>query len=254
MGELGFARCATEHALYTRRRGKEDLIVGVYVDDLIVTGAWAQDIDAFKWEMVAQFKMSDLGPLSYYLGIEVKQGKDAITLGQRAYAEKLLECGGMADCKPSATPMEERVKLTKQSTAAKVDATRYRSIVGGLHWLTHTRPDITFAVGYVSRFLEDPREDHWMAVKRLLRYIKGSLGQAVVFPKSGGLQLTVFSEAPPKSSAGEPGLTAFNDANMAGDVDGRKSTSGVLVFLGSAPIAWQSLKQKMVALSTCEAE
>ena len=130
----------------------------------------------------------------------------------------------------------------------------YRSIVDGLRWLTHARPDITFAVGYVSRFLEDPREDHWMAVQRLLRYIKGSLGQAVVFPKSGGLQLTVFSEAPPKSSEGEPGLTAFSDADMAGDVDGRKSTSVVLIFLGSSPIAWQSLKQKMVALSTCEAE
>jgi hypothetical protein len=150
MGELGFVRCATEHALYTRRRGKEELIVGMYVDDLIVTGTHAQDIEAFKREMAARFKMSDLGALSYYLGIEVKQGRDSITLGQRAYAEKLLERGGMADCKSSATPMEERIKLSKHSTAAKVDATRYRSIVGGLRWITHTRPDIAFAVGYVS--------------------------------------------------------------------------------------------------------
>jgi hypothetical protein len=102
--------------------------------------------------------------------------------------------------------------------------------------------------------MEDPREDHWGAVKRLLRYIKGSLNQAVVFPKGGGLRLTVFSEAPPKVKDGEPGLTAFSDADMAGDVDGRRSTSGVLIFLGAAPIVWQSLKQKMVALSTCEAE
>jgi hypothetical protein len=106
------------------------------VDNLIVTGARAQDIDAFKREMVARFKMSDLGALSYYLGIEVKQGKDAITLGQRAYAEKLLERSGMADCKPSATPMEKRIKLSKQSTTEKVDATHYRSIVGGLRYLT----------------------------------------------------------------------------------------------------------------------
>ena len=97
--------------------------------------------------------------------------------------------------------MEERLKLSKHSMAAKVDATRYRSIVGGLRYLTHTRPDITFAVGYVSRFMEDPREDHWTAVKRLLRYVKGTLDQTIIFPKSGGkggLRLTVFSEAPPR--------------------------------------------------------
>ena len=110
--------------------GKEELIVGVYVDDLIITGAWAKDIDGFKCEMAAHFKMSDLGALSYYLGIEVRQGKEHISLGQRAYAEKLLEHRGMAECKPCATLMEERLKLSKHSMAAKVDATRYRSIVG----------------------------------------------------------------------------------------------------------------------------
>jgi hypothetical protein len=225
----------------------------VYVDDLIVTGARAEDIGHFKEEMAARFRMSDLGALSYYLGIEVRQGKDIISLGQRAYALKLLERAGMAGCKAVATPMEERIKLSRQSTAAKVDATLYRSIVGGLRWLTHTRPDIAFAVGYVSRFMEDPREDHWAAVKRLLRYVQGSAELGIVFPKRGGLQLSVFSEAPPKGEEGV-GLTAFSDADMAGDVDGRRSTSGVLVFLGSSPVAWQSLKQKMVALSTCEAE
>jgi hypothetical protein len=107
-------------------------------------------------------------------------------MGQRAYAEKLLEHGGMAECKPCVTLMEERLKLSKHSTAAKVDATCYRSIVGGLRYLTHTRPDIAFAVGYVSRFMEDPREDHWTTVKRLLRYVKGTLDQAIIFPKHGG--------------------------------------------------------------------
>jgi hypothetical protein len=97
----------------------------VYVDDLIVTGARAEDIDGFKHEMAAHFKMSDLGALSYYLGIEVRQGKEHISLGQRAYAEKLLEHSGMAECKPCATPMEERLKLSKHSTTAKVDATCY---------------------------------------------------------------------------------------------------------------------------------
>ena len=81
----------------------------------------------------------------------------------------------MAECKPCVTPMEERLKLTKASTTVKVDATLYRSIIGGLRYLVHTRPDIVFAVCYVSRFMEDPREDHWAAVKRLLRYVKGTV-------------------------------------------------------------------------------
>ena len=90
LGELGFTWCATEHALYTWRRGKEELIVGVYVDDLIITGARAEGIDNFKREMVAHFRMSDLDALSYYLGIEVRQGKEALTLGHSTYASKLL--------------------------------------------------------------------------------------------------------------------------------------------------------------------
>ena len=110
--------------------------------------------------MTARFRMSDLGALSYYLGIEVRQGKETLMLGQSMYASKLLEQSNMAACKPCVTLMEERLKLTKASTVAKVDATLYQSIVGGLRYLVHTRPDIAFAMGYVSRFMEDPREDH----------------------------------------------------------------------------------------------
>ena len=128
--------------------------------------------------------MSDLGALSYYLGIEVIQGKEALTLGQSAYASKLLEWSDMAECKPCVTPMEERLKLTKASTTVKVDATLYRSIVGGLRYLVHTSTAIAFVVGYVSRFMEDPREDHWVVVKRLLCYVKGTVDQGIIFPKT----------------------------------------------------------------------
>ncbi|XP_066373340.1 uncharacterized mitochondrial protein AtMg00810-like [Miscanthus floridulus] len=171
--------------------------------------------------------MSDLDVLSYYLGIDVRQRKEALTLDQSVYASKLLERSGMAECKPCVTSMEERLKLTKVSTVARVDATLYQSIIGGLRYLVHTRPDITFVVGYVSRFMEDPLEDHWAMVKRLLRYVKETVDQGNVFPKTSGsgLQLTVFS-----------------DADMTGDIDRRQSTSGVLVFLRSAPILWLSLK------------
>ncbi|XP_066382005.1 secreted RxLR effector protein 161-like [Miscanthus floridulus] len=117
--------------------------------------------------------------------------------------------------------MKEWLKLTKVSTAAKVDATLYRSIIGGLRYLDHTRPDIAFVVGYVSRFMEDPREDHWATVKRLRRYVKETVDQGIIFSKTGGSRLQ---------------LNVFSDADMAGDIDGWRSTSSVLVFLDSAPI------------------
>jgi len=126
------------------------VIVGVYVDDLIVTSTEQRDIDVFKEKMKLMFRMSDLGLLTYYLGIEVEQGRDAITLRQSSYAGKLLERSGMGECRACQTPMEEEVKLSKDSTAPLVDATSYQSIVGGLRYLTHTRPDIEFVVGYVS--------------------------------------------------------------------------------------------------------
>ena len=144
----------------------------------------------------------------------------------------------MAECKPCVTLMEERLKRTKASTTAKVDATLYQSIIHGLRYLVHTRLDIAFIVGYISRFMEDPREDHWAAVKRLLRYVKETVDQGIIFPKTSGSRLQ---------------LTVFSDADMAGDIDGRRSTSEVLVFLGLAPNSWLSLKQKVMALSTCEA-
>ena len=119
----------------------------MYVDDLIITSARAKDINSFKREIAARFRMSDLGALSYYHGIEVRKGKETLTLSQNAYASKLLEQSGMTECKPCVTPMEERLKLTKASTAAKVDATLYRSIVDGLYYLVHTRPDICIRHG-----------------------------------------------------------------------------------------------------------
>ncbi|WVZ87388.1 hypothetical protein U9M48_034029 [Paspalum notatum var. saurae] len=158
--EMEFKRCESEHALYTRRAEHGQLVVGVYVDDLVITGASKKEIEAFKAQMKKTFRMSDLGLLTYYLGIEVEQRKDGITLCQSSYARKLLERSGMGECRPNKTPMEEKLKLSKDSKAGKVDATSYRSIVGGLRYLVHTRPDLAFAVGYVSRFMAEPRKDH----------------------------------------------------------------------------------------------
>ena len=237
--KLGFSRCASDHGMYTRGMGKSRVVVGVYVDDLIITGANPGDLGAFKEEMRRLFRMSDLGLLSYYLGIEVQQGRNKITMGQSAYARKLLDKAGMGACKPISTPMEVRLKLSTKSTTPEVDPTTYRSLVGSLRYLVHTRPDITFAVGYVSRFMEKPRQEHMVAVKHILRYIAGTIDYGIVYPK---LQ------------SGDNRLTGYSDSDWGGDADEQRSTAGMIFFLGRLPVTWQSQKHKSVALSTCEAE
>jgi len=179
-----------------------------------------------------------LGFLSYYLGIEVRQSPTGIDIAQPAYALKLVEKAGLAGCRPCQTPMEPRLKLSRDSTAPKVDATKYRSLVGSLRYLVHTRPDLAFSVGYVSRFMEAPTEEHEAAVKRIIRYIAGTLHLGCRYGREEGAT----------------SLVGYSDSDLGGDVDSRKSTSGSLFFLGGSPVTWQSQKQSVVAISSCESE
>jgi hypothetical protein len=238
---LGFTRCVDEHGMYTRVKGGVRLIVGVYVDDLIITGGDAVDVAKFKVQMKNIFKMSDLGLLCYYLGLEVSQGKQGITLRQSGYASKVLEKAGLAGCNASATPMEPKLKLLKDGTTPSVDATEYRSLIGSLRYLCNSRLDLGYPVGYLSRFMEAPRQEHLAAVKRVLRYVAGTLDWGLHY-------------RPGQKNGGAPKLLGYSDSDLAGDVNDRKSTSGLIFFLAGGPVAWQSAKQKVVALSSCEAE
>lgn len=172
---LGFERSPLEHVVYKKNKDGSVLLIGVYVDDLIITGSSDVDIIQFKAQMKKMFNMSDLGLLSYYLGIEVQKTSEGITLCQAAYAAKILEKNGMRNYNPCHTPMEDRLKLSKQSTSPPVDAIVYRSIVGSLRYLVNTRPDIAYAVGIVSQCMEKPTMEHMTTVKRILRYVSGSL-------------------------------------------------------------------------------
>ena len=181
--------------------------------------------------------MSDLGPLSFYLGIEVHQDNSGITLRQTAYAKRVVELAGLTDCNPALTPMEERLKLSRDSTT-EVDATQYRRLAGSLRYLAHTRPDLAFSVGYVSRSMQRPTTEHQQAVKRIIRYIAGTLDHGLYYPRC------------PRAAH----FVAHSDNDHAGDIDTSKSTSGILFFLGKCLVCWQSVKQQVVALSSCEAE
>jgi hypothetical protein len=121
------------------------------------------------------FKMSELESLSNYLEIEVKQSPEKIELGQSSYAKKLLERAGMGTCNPCVVPMENRLKLSKNNNSLSIDATLFRSLIGSLRYVIHTRPNLSFGVGYLSRFMEEPKQEHMATMKHLLRYVASTL-------------------------------------------------------------------------------
>ena len=234
---MGFQQSAHEAAMYRWGSGRSVLLVDVYVDDLIITGAEDREVEAFKAQMKT-FDMSDLGLLSFYLGVEVRQDASGITLRQTHYAKRILELGRMAGCNLAHTPMEERLRLSRHITAEEVDPTHYRRLVGSLRYLVHTHPDLAFAVGFVSWFMERPTVEHQQAVKRILRYVAGTLDFGLHFTKAPGTAR----------------FAGYYDSDLAGDIDTSKSMSGTLFFLSNCLVSWQSIKQKVVALSSCEAE
>jgi hypothetical protein len=148
-----------------------------------------------------------------------------------------VEKVGLEGCNPCDTPMEPRLKLSKESSAPPIDCTLYKSLIGSLRYLVNIRPDIAYVVGYVSRFMEKPTKEHFGVVKRIIRYIARTVNYGFQYGKEE-----------------EWKLFGYSDSDLAGDVDTRKSTSGIIFFLGYSPVSWQSQKQKVVALSSYEVE
>ncbi|KAD4586372.1 hypothetical protein E3N88_23973 [Mikania micrantha] len=235
--ELGFARCPQEQAVYKVHKPNLMLIVGVYVDDLIVTGSSEKSIQEFKKKMMSIFEMSDLGMLSYYLGIEVTQKEDAILLTQQGYANKILEAAHLENCNSTQFPMDSKLQLTKDEHGKPVNATNYRRIVGSLRYLINTRPDLSYSVGVVSKFMQDPKECHLAAIKLILRYVKGTIGYGLKY-----------------SRGGDGRLVGYSDSSHGTDVEDRRSTTGLAFYYSGNLITWASQKQRTMALSSCEAE
>eukprot|EP00253_Pinus_taeda_P008972 PITA_08972 len=170
--ESGFSRCYYDNTVYTKKVGNSLIILVLYVDDLILTGSDPNLINHVKSSLKKKIEMTDLGHLHYFLGLQVLQSKEGISLSQSKYAFDILRHFHMEDCKPAPSPFQSGVKLSVSSTSPEVDATLYRQLVGKLLYLTHTRPDLSFAVGLVARFMQNPRESHWKAAKRILRYVR----------------------------------------------------------------------------------
>lgn len=181
--------------------------------------------------------MKNLGGLKYFLGIEVARSQRGIFLSQRKYVLDLLSEVGLLDCKPADTPIVQNHKLAECSNHVPANKERYQQLVGKLIYLAHTRPDIAYAVSVVSQFMHRPNKDHMDAVIRIMRYLKSSPGKGIMFSKNNHLR-----------------IDGYTDADWAGNVSDRKSTSGYFTFVGGNLVTWRSKKQKVVALSSAEAE
>ncbi|RVW51356.1 Retrovirus-related Pol polyprotein from transposon TNT 1-94 [Vitis vinifera] len=234
----GFERCSCDHTLFIKTGdGGKILIVSLYVDDLIFTGNDESMFVKFKNSMKLEFDMTDLGKMKYFLGMEVLQNSEGIYISQRKYAKEVLERFGMEKSNSVKNPIVPGDRLTKNEGGVKVDATKYKQLVGSLMYLTATRPDLMYVVCLISRFMASPTEMHLQAAKRVLRYLKGTVDLGVFYQNEGN---------------GE--LMAYTDSDYAGDVDDRKSTSGYVFLLSEGAVAWSSKKQPVVTLSTTKAE
>ncbi|WJX72888.1 hypothetical protein P8452_56724 [Trifolium repens] len=241
LSTMGSLKCTTEHGVYVKKSSSDNLIIlCLYVDDLLITGSDENEISDFKIELMREFEMTDLGHISYFLGIEFYKSSRGLLMHQKRYASEVLKRFDMVNCNHAVTPAEARLQLTKGSEDADVDPTQFRRLIGSLRYLCNTRPDLTYSVGLVSRFMQKPKLSHLTAAKRILRYIRGSLDYGILFPSTDkGMKCK---------------LTAYTDSSWCGDVDARKSTASYVFLLGGAPIAWCSKKESVVALSSCEAE
>ncbi|XP_013632975.1 PREDICTED: uncharacterized mitochondrial protein AtMg00810-like [Brassica oleracea var. oleracea] len=187
--------------------------------------------------MTTKFEMSDLGRLTYYLGIEVCQSQEGITLKQDRYARRILEECGMDACNSSSVPMDFNVKLSKSVEEKSINERDYRRSIECLRYLLHTRPGLSFSVGVLSRYMNAPKDSHGAALKQVMHYLRGTISLGLAYTQSTSLE-----------------LTGFSDSSHSVDIDDGKSTTGYVFYLNRCSISWCSCKQEIVALSSCEAE
>ncbi|RVW41663.1 Retrovirus-related Pol polyprotein from transposon RE1 [Vitis vinifera] len=210
MRAFGYRQSNSDHTLFLKKQHGKITTLIVYVDDMVVTGNDPKERKALQNYLSREFEMKNLGPLKYFLGIEVSRSSEGIFLSQRKYALDLLQETGMSGCQPVNTPIEE----------------------------AHTRPDLAYALSVVSQYMHNPGEQHMNEVMRILRYLKNAPGKGILFAKNVDHQ----------------SIEVYTDADWAGAVYDRRSTSGYFTFVGGNLVTWKSKKQNVVARSSAEAE
>ena len=244
---LGFNRTHADPCIYSLKDkdGNLQVILGLYVDDVVLLPFTEEMKDWFVSEMTTKYDCTDIEEMDWILGIKVEQLMDCIRLSQTAYIQDILKTFGMEDCHGIKTPADPNNRLIKETAPDKtfMDRIPYRDAVGKLLFLALcTRPDISFAVNQVAKHCESFGNAHWTAVKRIIRYIKDTSELGLIYKRTE------------RDDPSKIRITAYSDASYAEDKDTRRSTSGVLAFVESCPVIWLSRVQKSVSLSTAEAE
>ena len=240
--EMGFTQSNSDPCIYRSDEGGEIFYLGVYVDDIILAGRSEDQVKEVKAALSQKFEIKDMGKLHHFLGISVVQNEQSKTvwIGQPAYTKNVLTKFGMQDCTPVNTPVDIGSKLeTTSDEDEHTDQQQYQSAIGSLMYLAvSTRPDISYALGNLAKFSSKPSKKHWSTIKRVLRYLKGTVEHGILYNQN---------------SSGEC-VGYYSDADWAGDINDRKSTSGYVFQMSGAAVTWRSKKQGCVALSTAEAE
>ncbi|GJS59371.1 retrovirus-related pol polyprotein from transposon TNT 1-94 [Tanacetum coccineum] len=223
--------------LFKIKYGEDILLVQIYVDDIIFGSTNPKYSKRFEKLMHSRFEMSLMGEMKFFLGLQIHQSPKGIFINQAKYALEILKKHNMDNCHSIGTPLATKPKLDVDLSGEPVDQSDYRSKIGSLMYLTSSRPDLVQAVCYCARYQARPTQKHLKEVKRIFKYLKGTINMGLWYPKDSGFE-----------------LTAFSDADHAGCLDTRKSTSGGIQFLGDKLVSWMSKKQNCTAMSSAEAE
>jgi hypothetical protein len=223
--------------LFIRIQGTHKLIAQIYVDDIIFGTTLDSLVHEFSEEMKQEFKMSMIGELNYFLGLQVKQTAEGIFISQSKYAKDLVKQFGLDGKSRTRTPMSTSVKISSDLTGKSIDPSLYRGMIRSLLYLIASRPDIAFIVGVCARFQANLKESHLTTVKRIIRYVNDTLLYGIWYSRETNLV-----------------VVGYSDANWAGNADDRKSTSGGCFYVGNNLVAWMNKKQASISLSTVEAE
>lgn len=219
---IGFQASAFDPCVYLKILDGHCVLVLIYVDDVLITGSLPELVTRTKNDLKTRFEMTDSGKCAFILGIELIDSPDgSLTMCQRRYVDDILKRFCMEESKAVVSSVDKSSRLLPSNAATKVEVL-FREAVGELmHLPTATRPDIAYAVGYVSRFMEHPQEEHWVVVKRIFRYLQGTKTHEICSKPSDNI-----------------GFCGYSDADRAKDLADRKSTSGYTFMLLSAPISW----------------
>jgi len=233
---IGFTCSSADPSLFVLSKGDDLIYLLLYVDGIVMTGNNSTLLHSFIGKLTHEFSTKDLVSLNYFLGLEAHRTSTGLFLSQAKYAYEILQRAQLVDSKPVGTPMVVAQHLSMAGPNFD-DPSLYQLLVRALQYLTITRPDIAHVVSVVSQFMHKPSISHFQAVKRILRYVKGTLRFGLSFTPSSSKELITYS-----------------DADWAGCPDSHRSVSGYAIYFGGALVSWSSKKQPMVSRSSCKSE